>query len=154
MAGTVNKVILIGRLGADPELRYLPDGAPVLTFNLATDEPVKTAEGTWDRRAEWHRVVCFGKTAENLSAHLSKGRLVYVEGKLRTRQWEDQQGVKRYTTEITTRDITLLSGAGDQSQQGSAERSYSKREGGTTSMNQQTNELPPMASSQDDEIPF
>jgi single-strand DNA-binding protein len=155
MAGTVNKVILIGRLGADPELRYSSDGAPVLTFNLATDEPVKTADGNWDRRAEWHRIVCFGKTAESVSAYLNKGKQVYIEGKLRTRQWEDQQGVKRYTTEIMARDITLLGSAGDQSHQGPSERSYSKREGSTTDINQQMNELPPIGNnSPDDEIPF
>ena len=97
MAGTINKVILIGRLGADPDVRYMADGTPVINFNMATNEPVRSADGTWEERAEWHRVVAFRKLAETMASLLGKGRLVYVEGKLQTRQWQDNQGVKRYT---------------------------------------------------------
>lgn len=156
MAGTVNKVILVGRLGADPDMRYSADGTSVMTFNVATDEPVRNAEGLWDRRAEWHRVVAFGKVAENRSAYLGKGRLVYVEGKLRTRQWDDSQGVKRYTTEIVARDIVLLSSGGEQPSQGSTDRFYSKPDSVPSSSYQQhsVEELPPSNNIQEDDIPF
>jgi len=108
MARTLNKVILIGRLGADPDIRYTQTGMPVVRFNLATDERVRVAEGNWEDRTEWHRIVVFGKVAENCANYLSKGRLVYVEGRLRTNQWEDAQGVKRSTTEIVASDVGFL----------------------------------------------
>jgi len=100
MAGSVNKVILIGRLGQDPKLTYLPSGSPVTEFTLATDESFKNREGQKEERTEWHRVKVYGKSAEFCSNYLSKGRLVYVEGSIRTRKWQDQQGQDRYTTEI------------------------------------------------------
>jgi single-strand DNA-binding protein len=110
MAGTVNKVILIGRLGADPDMKYTPDGSPVANFSMATDEPEKQADGSWKERPEWHRVVAFGKTAELCGQYLTKGKQCYVEGKIRTRSWEDGQGVKRYTTEIVAREVKFLGG--------------------------------------------
>ena len=100
MAGSVNKVILIGRLGQDPKLTYLPSGSPVTEFTMATDESFKNREGQKEERTEWHRIKVFGKSAEFCSNYLSKGRLVYVEGSIRTRKWQDQQGQDRYTTEI------------------------------------------------------
>lgn len=100
MAGSVNKVILIGRLGQDPKLTYLPSGSPVVEMSVATDESYKDREGNKVEKTEWHRVKAFGRTAEFCSNYLSKGRLVYVEGSLRTRSWEDQQGQKRYMTEV------------------------------------------------------
>ena len=100
MAGSVNKAILIGRLGQDPKLTYLPSGSPVAEFTLATDESFKNRDGQKEERTEWHRVKVFGKSAEFCSNYLSKGRLVYVEGSIRTRSWDDQQGQKRYMTEI------------------------------------------------------
>jgi single-strand DNA-binding protein len=100
MAGSVNKVILVGRLGQDPKLTYLPSGQPVAEFTLATDESFKNREGQKEERTEWHRIKVFGKSAEFCSNYLAKGRLVYVEGGIRTRSWEDQQGQKRYMTEI------------------------------------------------------
>jgi len=100
MAGSVNKVILIGRLGQDPKLTYLPSGSPVTEFTLATDESFKNREGQKEERTEWHRIKVFGKSAEFCSNYLSKGRLVYVEGSIRTRKWQDQQGQDRYITEI------------------------------------------------------
>jgi single-strand DNA-binding protein len=100
MAGSVNKVILIGRLGQDPKLAYLPSGTPAAEFTLATDESYKNREGQKVEQTEWHRVKVYGKSAEFCSNYLSKGRLVYVEGQLRTRSWEDQQGQKRYMTEV------------------------------------------------------
>lgn len=115
MARSVNKVILLGRLGRDPEVRYSQDGSAIANFSLATDEPVKAADGNWETRPEWHRIVAFQKTAEVCANYLFKGSQVYVEGKLRTRNWEDNTGTKRYTTEIVARDIVLLGGRGDQS---------------------------------------
>ncbi|GAB6038858.1 single-stranded DNA-binding protein [Fundidesulfovibrio butyratiphilus] len=100
MAGSINKVILVGRLGQDPKLTYLPSGAPVAEFSLATDESYKNREGQKVEQTEWHRVKVFGRSAEFCGNYLSKGRLVYVEGQLRTRSWEDQQGQKRYITEV------------------------------------------------------
>jgi len=100
MAGSVNKVILIGRLGQDPKLNYLPSGSPVTEFTMATDESFKNREGQKEERTEWHRVKVYGKSAEFCANYLSKGRLVYVEGSIRTRKWQDQQGQDRYTTEI------------------------------------------------------
>uniref|UniRef100_I2Q5X9 Single-stranded DNA-binding protein n=1 Tax=Desulfovibrio sp. U5L TaxID=596152 RepID=I2Q5X9_9BACT len=100
MAGSINKVILVGRLGQDPKLTYLASGSPVAEFSLATDESYKDREGNKQEKTEWHRVKVFGRSAEFCSNYLSKGRLVYIEGTLRTRSWEDQQGQKRYTTEV------------------------------------------------------
>jgi single-strand DNA-binding protein len=100
MAGSVNKVILVGRLGQDPKLTYLPSGSPVAEFSLATDESYKNREGQKVEQTEWHRIKVYNKAAELCANYLSKGRLVYIEGGLRTRSWEDQQGQKRYSTEI------------------------------------------------------
>ena len=100
MAGSINKVILVGRLGQDPKLTYLPSGSPVANFSLATDESYKDREGNKVERTEWHRIAVYGRSAEFCNNYLSKGRLVYIEGSLRTRSWDDQQGQKRYTTEI------------------------------------------------------
>jgi single-strand DNA-binding protein len=155
MAGTINKVILIGRLGADPDVRYMTDGTPVVNFNMATNEPVRTAEGTWEERAEWHRIVAYRKLAENMASFLSKGRLVYVEGKLQTRQWQDAQGVKRYTTEIVARDIKLMDSAASRSGQPATGENFTKTGGGASFAGQpDMEELPPPASSTEDEIPF
>ncbi|HML62166.1 single-stranded DNA-binding protein [Solidesulfovibrio sp.] len=100
MAGSINKVILVGRLGQDPKLTYMPSGSPVAEMSVATDESYKDREGNKVDRVEWHRVKVFGKSAEFCGNYLAKGRLVYVEGTLRTRSWEDQQGQKRYMTEV------------------------------------------------------
>ena len=149
MAGTINKVILIGRLGADPDVRYTADGTPVVNFNMATNEPFRSAEGNWEERTEWHRIVAFRKLAETMANLLGKGRLVYVEGKLQTRQWQDNQGVKRYTTEIVARDIKLMDSAGSRSAQPSTGENYSKTGGSS-----ETGELPPPPNSPEDDIPF
>jgi single-strand DNA-binding protein len=155
MAGTVNKVILIGRLGADPDVRYMADGTPVINFNMATNEPVRSAEGSWEERAEWHRVVAFKKLAETMASFLSKGRLVYVEGKLQTRQWQDNQGVKRYNTEIVAREIKLIDSGGNRPGQASTGEGYNKTSGAPSFAGQsEVEELPPPPNSPDDQIPF
>jgi len=110
--GSVNKVILVGNLGRDAELRYTPGGAAVATLNMATTEVWNDKAGQKQEKTEWHRVVLWGKTAESLSEYLTKGKQIYVEGRLQTRQWDDKDGNKRYTTEIRSDRVVLLSGGG------------------------------------------
>jgi len=104
----VNKAILIGNLGADPEMRYTQSGAAVANFNIATTENwVK--DGNKEERTEWHRIVAFARLGEICGEYLSKGSKVYIEGRIQTRQWEDKNGNKRYTTEIVAREMKMLS---------------------------------------------
>jgi single-strand DNA-binding protein len=110
--GSVNKVILVGNLGRDAELRYTPGGAAVATLNMATTEVWNDKSGQRQEKTEWHRVVLWGKTAESLSEYLTKGKQIYVEGRLQTRQWDDKDGNKRYTTEIRSDRVVLLGGGG------------------------------------------
>ena len=113
MAG-VNKVILIGNLGKDPELRYTPGGQAVASFSLATGEKWRDKDGNLQDRTEWHNIVVWGRMAENAKEYLSKGRPVYIEGRIQTRSWDDKDGNKRYTTEIVTQRMQFLGGRGDQ----------------------------------------
>ena len=106
--GSVNKVVLVGHLGGDPETRFTPSGAAVANFNIATNESWKDANGELQDKTEWHRCVMFGKTAELAGELLKKGQLVYIEGKLQTRNWEDKDGIKRYTTEVVCDMFTML----------------------------------------------
>ncbi|MEN6374958.1 MAG: single-stranded DNA-binding protein [Smithella sp.] len=114
----VNKAILIGRLGRDPEVRYTPDGAMVTNFTLATDESYKDKNGEKVQRTEWHRIVAFGKLAEICGNYLVKGKLVFVEGRIQTRSWEDKDGVKRFTTEIIANNMQMLDSKGQARQDG------------------------------------
>ncbi|MGE9984596.1 single-stranded DNA-binding protein [Desulfovibrio sp. SGI.169] len=104
----LNKVMIIGRLGRDPELRYTQSGSPVASLNVATDESYTDRDGNKVERTEWHRVSVFQRQAENCANYLSKGSLVYVEGSLQTRKWQDQQGQDRYTTEIKAQRVQFL----------------------------------------------
>ncbi|MBI4531395.1 MAG: single-stranded DNA-binding protein [Candidatus Latescibacteria bacterium] len=108
----INKVLLIGNLGADPEMRYTPSGAAVCTFTMATSETWTDTSGEKQERTEWHRIVTWRKLAEFCSEYLKKGSKVYVEGRIQTRSWEDQNGVKRYTTEIVARELQMLDSRG------------------------------------------
>lgn len=108
--GSVNKVILVGNLGREAELRYTPGGAPVATITMATTEAWTDKSGQKQEKTEWHRVVIWGKTAESLSEYLTKGKQVYIEGRLQTREWTDKDGQKRFTTEIRSDRIVLLGG--------------------------------------------
>jgi single-strand DNA-binding protein len=108
----VNKATLIGRLGKDPEVRYTPDGTMITNFNLATDEQWKDKNGEKVQKTEWHRIVTFGKLAEICGNYLVKGKLVFVEGRIQTRSWEDKDGVKRYTTEIIASNMQMLDSKG------------------------------------------
>jgi single-strand DNA-binding protein len=108
----VNKVILIGHLGADPETRAMPSGTTVANIRMATTESFKDKSGEWQERTEWHNVVLFGRMGEVAGEYLRKGSQVYVEGRLRTRKWQDKQGNDRYTTEIVANDMQMLGGRG------------------------------------------
>ena len=108
----VNKVILIGRLGADPEVRYTPDGTMVTNFRLATDLQWKDKSGEKIQKTEWHRIVTYRKLAEICSSYLSKGKLVFVEGRIQSRSWEDKDGNKRTTTEIIATNMQMLDSKG------------------------------------------
>ncbi len=105
---SVNKVILLGNLGADPELRYTQSGSAVCTLRLATNERWKDKDGQPQERTEWHSVVVFGRQAENCEKYLKKGRSAYIEGRLQTRDWEDKDGNKRYTTEIVAQTVQFM----------------------------------------------
>ncbi|MGD8561428.1 MAG: single-stranded DNA-binding protein [Desulfarculaceae bacterium] len=113
MARGINKAFLIGNLGADPEMKYTAGGTALCTFRLATSEVFKDREGNQQERTEWHRVVAWGKLGEICGQYLSKGRQVYVEGSIRTRSWDDQNGNKRYMTEINAREVQFLGGGGE-----------------------------------------
>ena len=116
MAGGINKVILVGNLGQDPEIRYTADGRPIANFSIATSESWKDKNsGEKREKTEWHRVVVFGKLAEICGEYLSKGRQVYIEGKLQTRKWQGQDGQDRYTTEVVVdmRGIMQMLGTRD-----------------------------------------
>ena len=111
MARSVNKVILLGNLGKDPEVKYTPSGVAVARFTLATNERYKDKDGTWQDKTEWHNLVAFQRTAEIVGEYLKKGRSVYVEGRLQTSSWDDKEsGQKKYRTEIIVNDLVLLGG--------------------------------------------
>lgn len=111
--GSVNKVVLVGHLGADPESRFTPSGVAVTTFNMATNESWKNKDGEYEDRTEWHRIVLYGKAAETASKYMKKGQLTYVEGRIRTRSWEDKEGMTRYTTEVLGDRFTMLGRKGE-----------------------------------------
>lgn len=115
----VNKVILIGNLGADPEIRYTQSGTAVATFKMATTEKFKGKDGQMQDQTEWHRIVAWARLAEICGEYLHKGSKVYIEGRLQTRKWTDQSGNEKYTTEIVAREMKMLSARG-----GSAQDSY------------------------------
>ena len=141
--GSVNKVILVGNLGRDAELRYTPGGAAVSTVNMATTEVYKDRDGQRKEDTQWHRVVLWGKTAETLQEYLVKGKQIYVEGRLQTRKWKDKDGNDKYTTEIRGDRVVLLSGGGGGSRPASRAADTEHAEG-------------PMESVEltDDDIPF
>jgi single-strand DNA-binding protein len=111
----VNKVILIGNLGRDPEVRSTPSGQPVANFSLATNRRWKDRDGNRQEQTEWHNIVCWGRQAEVAGQYLTKGKRIYVEGRLQTRSWEDKQsGEKKYRTEIVCENFQMLGGRGEE----------------------------------------
>ena len=149
--GSVNKVILVGNLGRDSELRYTPGGAAVATLNLATTEVWNDRNNQRQEKTEWHRVVLWGKQAESLQEYLTKGKQIYVEGRLQTRQWDDKDGNKKYTTEIKADRITLL-GGGAGGRAGGGGGAGMDRAGGSQMAGGM--DEPPMEPITDDDIPF
>jgi single-strand DNA-binding protein len=135
--GSVNKVILVGNLGSDPELKYTPSNRPVCNLSIATNEAFKDKAGERQERTEWHRVTIWGEQAEACAKYLSKGRSAYFEGRLQTRSWDDKDGKKRYSTEIVADRVTFLGGAGgggagsDSSDKKAAGRSWGDEAGST-----------------------
>ncbi len=147
---SLNKVMLIGNLGKDPEVRYTTSGQAVASFNLATSEKFKNKSGEMEERTEWHRVTLWGKLAEIAGEYLAKGRTVYIEGRLQTRKWTDRDGNDKYTTEIVGDRMQMLGGkgeAGSGSASGGARRPAASGVADTTV----SYEEPPF---QDDDIPF
>ncbi len=129
MAKSVNKVILVGRLGRDPELKYTGSGTPFCRFSMATDDVWNDkASGERQERTEWHNIVVWDKLAEICNQYLTKGRLVYIEGSLQTREWDDQDGNKRKTTEIRARDMVMLGGSPGESTGGGQRRTVATAE--------------------------
>ena len=128
---SVNKVILIGNLGKDPEVKYTQGGMPVAKFTLATNDRFKDKEGQWQDRTEWHNITAFQRLAEIVGEYLKKGGKCYIEGSLRTSSWDDKEtGQKKYKTEIIANDLVLLSGRGDATLDDSGSRSRSTAAGG------------------------
>ncbi len=151
MASGVNKVLLIGRLGGDPEVRYTTNGGAVANFNLATNENWTDKNGQKQERTEWHRVVIWGKMAELCGQYLSKGRQAYVEGRLQTREWNDKEGNKRYTTEIIAQNIQFLGGPGERASSSSVSNDFAPSTGIDNALGSDQNSAGGMA---DDEVPF
>jgi single-strand DNA-binding protein len=148
---SLNKVTLIGNLGADPDLKYTPSGKPVCNLSVATNETWKDKAGEKQSKVEWHKVQAWGDLAENCAKYLAKGRSVYVEGKLQTRKWQDKDGKDRYTTEIVASQVLFLGGGdGDEAPRGGGER----KSAGT----HREERWPPSGqqslSASDDDIPF
>ncbi|HDY87483.1 MAG TPA: single-stranded DNA-binding protein [bacterium] len=108
MARGLNKVMLIGNLGADPEIKYSPKGTPISNIRIATSESRKNSDGEWEETTEWHRVVMFGRQAEICKDYLRKGSKIYIEGRLQTRSWDDQDGKKHYMTEVVGFHLVML----------------------------------------------
>lgn len=141
---SVNKVILVGNVGRDPELRYTQSGQPVASFSVATNERFKDKDGNWKDRTEWHRIVAWARLAEICGEYLKKGSPVYIEGRIQTRDWEDKEGNKRQTTEIIALQMQMLGRRGDAGGASMGEESQAR--GGDDPLSQ--------SSGADDEIPF
>ena len=152
MAKSVNKVILVGNLGKDPEVKFTPSGTPVAKFSLATNERFKDKEGQWQDRTEWHNITAWARTAEIVGEYLKKGNKVYIEGSLRTHSWDDKQtNQKKYMTEIIVNDLILLGGRGEGGGEGGHARAAA-----AGNFDQRTPEPEPAPSSpiSDEDIPF
>ena len=154
MAKSVNKVILIGNLGKDPEIKYTPSGAAVAKLTLATNERYKDKAGDWQDRTEWHNVVVWQRLAEIAGEYLKKGSKVYIEGRLQTRSWDDKTtNQKKYMTEVVAGDLVLLGGRGEG---GGGGDSGGASRGGANNFDQRTHEPESVASRpiSDEDIPF
>jgi single-strand DNA-binding protein len=155
---SVNKVILVGHLGKDPEVKYTPQGTPVAKFSLATNERFKDKDGNWQDRTEWHNIVLWQRLAEIAGEYLKKGRQVYIEGRLQTHSWDDKQtGQKKYMTEVVGQDIVLLGGRGEGGDYAGGSRGAAASSGGNN-FDQSTPQAEPAPAGAgpitDEDIPF
>lgn len=153
MAG-VNKAILIGNLGKDPEVRYLESGIPVANFSIATTESYKDKSGNRVDQTEWHNIVLWRGLAEVAEKYLKKGMQIYVEGKIKTRSWDDKEGVKRYTTEIVGDNMTILTRKGESGGNNEASSQQSQNTGNPAAVNAPDSETPVAVTNSDDDLPF
>lgn len=151
---SINKVMLIGRLGQDPELKYTPSGSAVCNFSLATSESWTDKSGQKQEKTEWHRVVVWGKLAELCNQYLAKGRQAFIEGSLQTRQWDDKQGQKRYTTEINAKNVQFLGGQAGASQGRGQQDDYSQMGPQNNSVMNQEYDISTDSNFTADDIPF
>lgn len=140
---SVNKAILIGNLGRDPEIRYTPSGQAVASFTIATSEKWRDKEGQMQERTDWHNIVCWGKQAELANQYLKKGRPVYIEGRIQNRSYDDKEGNKKYISEIIVQRLQFLGGRPEGSEAGSGGGSH-----------QEMPDLPPETVGEDDDLPF
>jgi single-strand DNA-binding protein len=156
MSGSVNKVMLIGRLGKDPEVKYTPSGTAVAKFTLATDEVFKDRNGEQQRRTEWHTVVAWSRLAEICGEYLTKGKQVYIEGSIRSRQWEDQNGGKRTAYEIVAREMKMLGSRADSERSTAASGPMPVSAGQGSAEPEMGSDSPPPASPEitDEDLPF
>jgi len=160
MAKSVNKVILVGNLGKDPEVKYTPNGVAVAKFSLATNERYKDKSGEWQDRTEWHNIIAWQRLAEIVGEYVKKGSKIYIEGRLQTSSWEDKQsGEKKYKTEIVANDLVLLGGRGDGEGGEGRSRSMGASSGSSSNsgMDQRVphaEEAPHEAGITDEDIPF
>ena len=162
MSRGINKVILVGNLGKDPEVRQTPSGVSVAKFSLATTERAKDKSGEWTDKTEWHNVIAFNRTAEIAGQYLKKGRTVYIEGKIQNRSWDDKEtGQKKYITEILVNDLVLLGGGREGGDEGGG-GGYSRKSGGGSASSssgdnnydQRAPDDLPTAPITDDDVPF
>jgi single-strand DNA-binding protein len=155
MPKSVNKVILVGHLGKDPEVKYTPSGTAVAKFSIATNERYKDKEGNWQDRTEWHNIVAWQRTAEIAGEYLKKGRQVYIEGRLRTDSWEDKNThEKKYRTEIVVEDMVLLGGQGEAREGGSGGGRSRGASAGGGDFDQRAPEPAHSTEITDEDIPF
>ena len=159
MAG-VNRVILLGHLGRDPEMRYMPDGKAIANLNLATSESFKDRDGNRQERTEWHRIVLFGRIAEIAGEYLQKGSMAYIEGKLQTRKWTDKEGQERYTTEIVGDRLQLVGSkpgrdnSGSEMEESSSRQSPQRQQTSTGGGAGKSHRTPAFDDFSDEDIPF
>jgi len=145
---SVNKAILIGNLGKDPELRYTPSGQAVASFPLATSERYKDKEGNWQERTDWHNIVVWGRQGETVKEYLKKGRSAYVEGRIQTRSYDDREGNKKWITEIVASRVQFLGGRGEGDRSGGGQGTSESEVPETAAVSE------PLVNQEDDDLPF
>ena len=152
--GSVNKAILIGNLGRDAEMRFTSGGTPVATVSLATTERFTDRDGQKKEDTQWHRIVIWGKTAESIHEYLTKGKQIYVEGRIQTKEWTDKEGQKVKTTEIRADKVVLLGGGGAGGGEGRSRPARDKYAGGGSGPDASAPDMTPVDAPNDDDIPF